>query len=263
LKAASFVGIFALTILSTFSLAYGHATYTGYSGAPGCRGTCATSCHGATGGAIQISGFPNQYVPGQAYTITISHGGSTSIRQFNGSCRIGSGSQNAGVIAAGTGTSTYNATGETNGIHFTATNQNTGTFQWTAPANGTGIVKLYVAGQQGNSGGQCTALVLTSTEQATGIESDVANPKSYFLLSNYPNPFNSSTTIRLSMAESGSVKLNIYNSLGVKIQSLFSGNLDTGEHLISWNASRFPSGIYFVKAETNGHSENIKIVLLK
>ncbi len=44
---------------------------TGYSGAPGSRGTCASSCHGVSGGTLVLVGFPTTYVPGQVYQLTL------------------------------------------------------------------------------------------------------------------------------------------------------------------------------------------------
>ena len=159
--------LLVLTAILVFaSLSFGHATNIGYSGAPDSHGTCASSCHGTTGGTIQISGFPSEYVPGQTYTVTISHFSGSSIRQFNGSCRVGTGSTNAGTIVEGANTATYNIAVETNGIHLSAAGHNSGDFEWTAPALGTGTVRLYIAGMQGTtSSGQNTALVLVATEQ--------------------------------------------------------------------------------------------------
>ncbi|HEY3296603.1 MAG TPA: hypothetical protein VGL38_14325 [bacterium] len=145
-------------------VAFGHTTYTGYSGAPG-RSTCASSCHGSGTGTITVSGFPTSYTPGQAYTVTVSRTGTTAIANFNASCRVGTGSTNAGTIAAGTATSTYNATGETNGVHFTAGQQALGTFSWTAPVAGTGTVRLYLGGHQGTTPDDPNnAFVLVATE---------------------------------------------------------------------------------------------------
>ncbi|HEY3296605.1 MAG TPA: T9SS type A sorting domain-containing protein [bacterium] len=157
--------LFQLILLLSLGTAqvWAHATFTGYSGAPG-RQTCATSCHGASGGTVTVSGFPTSYTPGQAYTITIGHNGGSTIANFNASCRIGTGSSNAGTIAAGTATAAYNVSGETNGIHFSSTNQNSGTFTWTAPAAGTGTVHLYVGAHQGSAGGANTTISVTATE---------------------------------------------------------------------------------------------------
>jgi hypothetical protein len=160
--------IIALALVASISMA--HSTYTGYSGAPGSSGTCASSCHGTTGGTITATGFPTAYTPGANYVITVGHTGTASISNFNGSCRVGTTSTKAGTIVAGTGTTVYNVSTETNGVHFTtAGNQTSGTFTWTAPAKGTGTAKLYVAGIQTGSSGPNTAIVQTSTENTTSV----------------------------------------------------------------------------------------------
>jgi len=168
--------LFQLTLILLFSAVSGwtHPTYTGYSGAPG-RQTCASSCHGSSGGTITITGFPTSYAPGQAYTLTIGHSAGTTIANFNASCRVGSGNTNAGTLAAGTATATYSVSGETNGVHFYSTNQNSGTFTWTAPAAGTGTVHLYVGGHQGTASGVNTAAVLTANETAS-VPGEASNP---------------------------------------------------------------------------------------
>lgn len=154
-----------LALMIGTSLVFGHTTYTGYSGAPG-RQTCASSCHGSGTGTITVSGFPTSYSPGQAYTVTVSRTGMTNIANFNASVRVGTSTTNGGVISAGTATSVYNASGETNGLHFTSGPQATGTFVWTAPAAGTGAVRLYLAGHQGTVDGPDNSFVLTAVELA-------------------------------------------------------------------------------------------------
>jgi hypothetical protein len=148
------------------SSATAHITYTGRSGAPG-RQTCASSCHGIGTGNVVLSGFPATYTPSQTYLITIERTAGAAIANFNGSCRIGTGTNNAGVITAGTGTSTYNVTGETNGIHMTTGNLNSATFNWTAPTAGTGSVTLYVGAHQDNiADGPNNAFLIVSDEAA-------------------------------------------------------------------------------------------------
>jgi hypothetical protein len=158
------------TVIAMAGTVFAHPNFTGYSGAPGCRGTCASSCHGTTGGTITTSGFPTAYAPGQVYTITVAHSGGNPIANFNASCRVDTGSTNAGTLAAGLNTTIYSATGESNGVHFTTAFQDSGKFTWTAPSGGTGAVRLYVAGHQGTTSGEDnTELVLVSSE-ASGVE---------------------------------------------------------------------------------------------
>ncbi len=161
-----------ITVLASLLLAYtlapAHADYTGYSGAPGSGGACAGACHGSSNGTITVTGFPTNYTAGQAYLITVAHNGGSSIENFNASVRVGSGTTNAGTIAAGTNTAVYNVGGETNGVHFSSAGNASGTFTWTAPNPPVGAVKLYLAGHQGSSvNGKNTEVVLTA--QGAGI----------------------------------------------------------------------------------------------
>lgn len=154
-------------ILLSFLILFAHPNFTGYSGAPGSKGTCASSCHGFPGGTIALSGFPSTYTPGQNYTLKVSHGSGGIIANFNASVRIGSGSTNAGVLSAGQNCATYNTAGETNGIHFSTESQDSGSFSWTAPDTSVGEVRLYLAGHQGTtSDDPNTELVFSATPSA-------------------------------------------------------------------------------------------------
>ena len=67
---------------------------------------------------------------------------------------------------------------------------------------------------------------------------------------NYPNPFNSETKIPITIYSPGEISIVIYNSLGQKIQDLFTGFLDVGYHEITWhlngkNSSTISTGVYF------------------
>lgn len=256
----------AIVILSMMvSYAMAHPSYIGYSGAPGSNGTCSGSCHGTSGGSIQVNGFPSEYIPGQTYNVMLSHSGGNSIRQFNGSCRIGSGSQNAGVISSGTNTATYNTSGETNGVHLSSNNMSSCMFHWTAPESGTGQVRLYIAGHQGSYSGQNTVIELVSDEQATGIpENDQPNPPiNYMLTGCYPNPFNASTVINYELPAPSYVKISIFDLLGREVVVLDEGIQPAGRHSVNWNASNQPSGVYFARLQSAENSTAVKMVLLK
>lgn len=257
--------ITTLAALLPNAAAFGHASYVGYSGAPGSRGRCASSCHGNSGGTIQISGFPTEYLPGQTYTVSISHIGGSSIRQFNGSCRIGGGSENAGTISAGANTVTYSTTGETNGIRLSSTNQENGTFEWTAPPEGVGEVRLYVAGLQGSYGGQNSTIQLTSSEQTTGVYSNddpgVASP--ILFLGNYPNPFNAFTIIRFDLPSATEVEIDIVDILGRQVSNMEFGELSAGSHQVCFDATGMATGAYFYRITAAGHIETKTMLLLK
>ncbi|MEE9554661.1 MAG: T9SS type A sorting domain-containing protein [candidate division Zixibacteria bacterium] len=88
-------------------------------------------------------------------------------------------------------------------------------------------------------------------------------PESFSLKQNYPNPFNASTIIEYAVTNPGEVELSVYNVLGQKVVSLAKGHHDAGTYSITWNANDVPSGVYFARVESSGHSENVKMVLLK
>jgi len=71
------------------------------------------------------------------------------------------------------------------------------------------------------------------------------NPRSAVLYQNYPNPFNPSTVISWQLAINSHVELSVYNLLGQKMVTLFSGNMNAGNHSYRFNGKDLASGIYF------------------
>ncbi|MFH0734997.1 MAG: T9SS type A sorting domain-containing protein [bacterium] len=101
-------------------------------------------------------------------------------------------------------------------------------------------------------------------EPLTNIDEDIINaPNTFALYQNYPNPFNPTTTIKFNLANSGFVKVAVYNVLGQEIKNLISGNYDSGLHNIVFDASGLKSGIYIYKIEGSNFSESKKMILLK
>ncbi|MCB9367243.1 MAG: T9SS type A sorting domain-containing protein [Calditrichaeota bacterium] len=199
--------LFALLLLGSTTLLFARSNYTGYSGAPGALGRCASTCHGQSNGTVQITGFPTSYVPDSTYLITITAVSGSSINNFNGSIRVGTGSVNAGVISSGSNTSTYNVSQETNGIHLSANNRTSGTFNWHAPASGTGTVRLYASAHQGTSmSGANTNITLVATELV--IETPPA-------IATNPVPANNATDVSVTTTLSwaggdGATSFNVY-----------------------------------------------------
>ena len=88
-------------------------------------------------------------------------------------------------------------------------------------------------------------------------------PKDYRLYQNYPNPFNPSTTIIFELPKSSKVRIVIYDILGREVNTLLNEKLSAGSYEVDWNATSFPSGLYFYKIETNEFYDVKKMVLLK
>ena len=89
------------------------------------------------------------------------------------------------------------------------------------------------------------------------------NPVSFSILSNYPNPFNPTTTIQFSVISMTIASLGIYDISGRLVETLVRGDFEAGEHEAIWNAVNHSSGIYFVEL-TSGKNRSVqKLVLLK
>ncbi len=87
-------------------------------------------------------------------------------------------------------------------------------------------------------------------------------PESFYLNQNYPNPFNPSTSIRFGIPEKAEIDLSVYNLLGQKIVMLKNGFVAPGEYLIKFNGSGFPSGIYFLRLNSNNNYQITRKMLL-
>ncbi len=91
----------------------------------------------------------------------------------------------------------------------------------------------------------------------------VLKPAGYELLNAYPNPFNASTTIRFSLATAQNVKLNVYDILGRHVSTLADGQRIAGNHTVTFDASAYSSGTYYLRYNAGEITQERKLVLVK
>ena len=78
----------------------------------------------------------------------------------------------------------------------------------------------------------------------------------------YPNPFNPTTTISLTVAQTQQVRVEAYNTQGQMVSLLYNGMLDANaSHRIGFDASNLPSGFYLIRA-TGRHETVTQMVTL-
>jgi hypothetical protein len=97
----------------------------------------------------------------------------------------------------------------------------------------------------------------------TNVEDPKNLPSSLSLSPNYPNPFNSSTTIRYNLPTESPVTIDIYDILGRKVQTLLDVKELAGSHQVNWNADDLPSGAYFARLKAGQQSQTMKMILMK
>lgn len=98
----------------------------------------------------------------------------------------------------------------------------------------------------------------------TGI-SEIATlgPLEYTLSQNYPNPFNPTTTINYSIKNAGLVNLSVVNVIGEVVAELTNTYQPAGRYEVTFDASRFASGVYYYRIQSGSFVQINKMVLLK
>ena len=100
------------------------------------------------------------------------------------------------------------------------------------------------------------------------VNEKVSGPVLFTLSQNFPNPFNSSTSIKYKIFKSGPVKIAIINSKGEEVRSIINKYHHAGEYLIQWDGTdgqgiNMASGIYFYKIISDGRIKTQKMIYLK
>lgn len=88
-------------------------------------------------------------------------------------------------------------------------------------------------------------------------------PRVYSVEPNYPNPFNSSTTIQFNLPLESTVSIKIYDLLGREISEFESHKYAAGSHKVKWKASTASSGIYLVRVQINETNYIQKMTVIK
>jgi len=94
-------------------------------------------------------------------------------------------------------------------------------------------------------------------------EITIAAPNSYDLSQNYPNPFNPTTRIKYSVPVDGFVNIAVYNVLGEKIADLVNSIQKAGNYELTFNATKFASGVYLYRMESGNFVSIKKMMILK
>ena len=98
----------------------------------------------------------------------------------------------------------------------------------------------------------------------TSIKNRTQNFRFGFRLNpNYPNPFNSATTINYQLSKNSLVNLCIFNMIGTKVATLVSKEQPAGNYKVEWNAFSYASGIYVYKLKAGSFEKSRKMILLK
>jgi hypothetical protein len=97
-------------------------------------------------------------------------------------------------------------------------------------------------------------------------EEDNYSIREFELEQNYPNPFNSSTTIKYNISKNSYVKIEIFNTIGQKIETLVDEVQMPNDYTIRWNVSdknALSSGLYFYQINVDNRIKSRRMIYIK
>jgi hypothetical protein len=235
---------------------------------------------------LAIDDLGNTFVTGKSYggstnnydIVTIKYdstGDSVSVNRYNGEA---SGIDEGIALAVdGSGNSyiTGYSSGITTGFDYTIIKySSSGIEEW--------IIKYTNSGAAGSSE-QTTSIFVDSflnvyvtgmsaldyatvkyIQSSTAVDDNLFHsPDRYILSQNFPNPFNPTTKIRYSIAESNFASIKVYDMLGNEVARLINEEQLAGNYEVDFNASELSSGIYFYQLQAGSFIETKKMILLK
>jgi len=100
------------------------------------------------------------------------------------------------------------------------------------------------------------------------INTGEALPGEYKLHSNYPNPFNPSTTVRYYLPNAAHVVVKIYKILGQEVCTLVNDDQAAGDKSVVWSGTNHlgqsvSSGVYICRFQAGDYIKSIKMLLVK
>ncbi len=225
-----------------------------------------TVCHSGTvnsgNGSVEFINLPNEFNPGETYSIGIIVTGSNS-RGYGFQATAMLGEQFAGNFSLNSNSENL----ELNGgfiQHSTRTDSGTWYFNWDAPEEATETITfsasgLGTGGSSGYSGDRVYTIQVEIQPQSVGILSEDLLT-SFSINGNYPNPFNGETIISYAIPEDGFVNISIFNVAGQFITNLVNDYQLYGEKKVFWDTKdatgkQVPSGIYYYVVSNGIYNE--------
>ncbi|MBN1481730.1 T9SS C-terminal target domain-containing protein [candidate division KSB1 bacterium] len=105
--------------------------------------------------------------------------------------------------------------------------------------------------------------IILSREKTTNVQNKNKQVFNFSLAQNFPNPFNSQTTIRFSIPSSEFVSIQLFDVNGKLVRTLMNQNLQAGNHSIVLDAEGLASGTYHYIMQAGSFKQTKRLLLLK
>jgi C1A family cysteine protease len=120
-----------------------------------------------------------------------------------------------------------------------------------------------------DKGNDVAIRIRTAPTLSLDVEDDEnPTPSDFRLQHNYPNPFNTGTTISYQLDRAQDVSLEIYDLLGRRVSTLHEGQQRAGNHRVVWDGrtergGEAATGVYLYRLRVGDQSQSRKMLLLK
>ena len=119
-----------------------------------------------------------------------------------------------------------------------------------------------------NNGGGFSYIRTSVNNSELDMDDEYLIPDKYALQQNFPNPFNSRTTIHYELPKQELVQIIIFDLLGHQVKRLVDGFRGAGVNSIVWDATNdhgqpVSAGIYIYQLKAGGFLQTRKMILLK
>ena len=97
----------------------------------------------------------------------------------------------------------------------------------------------------------------------TSVPSNDQVPAQWALEQNFPNPFNPSTRLTVSVAERRLTTVTVFDVLGRNVGMLMNEVKDPGTYTLHFDGSQLASGVYYCRMQAGSFVETRKMILMK
>jgi hypothetical protein len=123
-------------------------------------------------------------------------------------------------------------------------------------------IEWWVTAFSNQDSAQCTEHFRFYVE-GLGAPAESNVPTEFALNGIQPNPFNAATSISFGLDRLSQVKAEVFDISGHRVATLYSGDLDRGNHILTWDAHRVSSGVYLLRLESEGRVLTERMTLVR
>jgi uncharacterized protein (DUF1501 family) len=107
------------------------------------------------------------------------------------------------------------------------------------------------------------SLPLIRSSYVTDVAESGELPTAYRLYTNYPNPFNPSTTIAYDLPTESNVVLRVYDMTGRELKTMVNDYQPAGHHQVQFSANGLASGAYVYQLQAGSYTDRKRMLLVK